>query len=342
VPSPSNYSTLEIIQLRQIRNMSKLLTPTTNLVQRLAPGGAMMAYVREQLGERSLSDAQPGETRQFIQQWLRMDESSRKPYLPSNKAVTATVPPTPTNSPTLVSQPAPRPPAVTVPGPKSDPGWKTFSLDSEVLRLTTGPDTVVDRWNSLDVVARLGWQRLEDSGGKAKGRAKTKTATAPPTPVLTEQQEAVLSPLRRHLAALRVTAFIRVQHRMMRDVQRSALEVYRELGWGWNEKAYQEAIKMELDQLGYRVTSEITHTIYYKGRPMGDGVNVRSDILVEDRTTGRQLLLELKAVPASNSTMEKAVQQCRRYLKLKKYPSGMVVNFPSGGGERVRMVHVVC
>ena len=75
---------------------------------------------------------------------------------------------------------------------------------------------------------------------------------------------------------------------------------------------------------------------------MGDGVNVRSDILVEDRTTGQQLLLELKAVPASNSTMEKAVQQCRRYLKLKKYPSGMVVNFPSGGGERVRMVRVLC
>ena len=49
----------------------------------------------------------------------------------------------------------------------------------------------------------------------------------------------------------------------------------------------------------------------------------------------RQLLLELKAVATSASAMRKAVQQCSRYLNLKKYERGMVINFPERDGDRV-------
>ncbi len=168
----------------------------------------------------------------------------------------------------------------------------------------------------------------------------TDVSVAPEEPKVEKKRvplcQDTLRPLVQHLASLRLTAYFRKQNRMMRQVARASREVYREMGWGWGEKVYQEALKMELDGLGYRVTSEIPHTIHYKGRPLGDGVNVRSDILVETRDAEpRQLLLELKAVATSASAMRKAVQQCSRYLYLKKYERGMVINFPERDGDRV-------
>jgi len=150
-----------------------------------------------------------------------------------------------------------------------------------------------------------------------------------------------LHPLKMHLAALRITAFIRASSRIIRDVQSCAAEVYREMGWGWTEKAYQEAIKMELDMLGYRVTSEIPHTIYYKGRPLGEGVCTRIDIIAEDRYSWKQVLIELKSVPLSKAAMDKAKQQCRRYLRLTGYPVGLVINFPQQASQRIQTARIL-
>ena len=150
-----------------------------------------------------------------------------------------------------------------------------------------------------------------------------------------------LRPLKMHLAALRITAFLRASSRILRDVHSCAAEVYREMGWGWTEKAYQEAIKMELDMLGYRVISEVPHTIYYKGRPLGEGVCTRIDIIAEDRYTWKQVLIELKSVPPSKAAMDKAKQQCRRYLRLTGYPVGVVINFPQQASQCVQTAHIL-
>ena len=160
--------------------------------------------------------------------------------------------------------------------------------------------------------------------------------------VHTAEQLEMLLPLSQHLAALRISAFFRAHTSIMLDIKRCAREVYSVLGWGWTEKTYQEALKHELDMLGYRVTSEIPHPIYYKGRPLGEGVYVRSDVLVEDRYSGRQVLVELKSVPPSKSAMDKAAQQVRRYLGLTWYPAGIVINFPQQAGQSIGVVKVLC
>lgn len=210
----------------------------------------------------------------------------------------------------------------------TDAGFYAFSRDKTVLKYAKTGGEQITLWLDSPEHVRRPWTLLE----------KKMNIYPPPTTA----QHRALQPLREYYAALRITAFIRVQNQMMRDVEISAKEVYRVLGWGWNEKAFQEALKMELDDRGYRVTSEIPHTIMYKGRPMGDGVNVRTDILVETRTTPtKQLLLELKADAATPASLLKAKQQCLRYLQLKGYPSGMVVNFPERAGQRVKITKLL-
>jgi GxxExxY protein len=263
----------------------------------------------------------------YIDQWVNMDVVARAPYVLQSGG--------PDPYPHAPIPPLPPAPPVT---PNPDKGFSAFSSDKTVLsvvrRKQCGDEYLKKLWEEVGVVGRRGWVLYE---GTLKKSAKV--TSVPPSP--SAEQILSLYPIRKYLASLRITAFFRVQSQMMLDVQRCAREVYREMGWGWNEKAYQEAIKIELDLIGYRVTSEIPHTIYYKGQPMGDGVNVRSDILVEHRTSKKQLLLELKAVPASKTAMDKAVQQCRRYLRLKSYPAGMVLNFPQQCGERVRIMKIL-
>ena len=117
--------------------------------------------------------------------------------------------------------------------------------------------------------------------------------------------------------------------RMYNTILTASRIVYSTMEWGWNEKVYQEALKVELDSLQYKVSSEIPHTLYYKGYALGDGVNARTDILVEDRNTGMTMLVELKAVtPWTKSSLAKTKQQCKRYLRLKGMHYGMIINFP--------------
>ncbi len=163
----------------------------------------------------------------------------------------------------------------------------------------------------------------------------------PPPITLTPRQKEVLDGLKRTLAAYKITKCIKAAAvtKMLTLVRKAATTVYGLMDWGWNEKVFQEALKIELDELtegSLLITSEIPHTLSYKGRYLGDGVNSRTDILLTNRQNGKQLLLELKAVSGERSSMVKADQQCRRYLRMKRIPIGMVINFPDKPNSRIR------
>jgi GxxExxY protein len=149
----------------------------------------------------------------------------------------------------------------------------------------------------------------------------------------TESQLAIIHQARKTLAAFTISKFIRVlsDQKTVRMVGEAVQTVYRELDWGWGEKVYQEALKIELDMLSngqLQICSEIPHTIHYRGVSMGDGVNARTDILIRDRSTQKKMLLELKAISGEKSSINKGRQQCIRYLRMMKLPIGMVINFP--------------
>jgi GxxExxY protein len=147
---------------------------------------------------------------------------------------------------------------------------------------------------------------------------------------------------RKTMAAYKITAFIRISDKIQRDVITSSRMVYNELNWGYNEKVYQEGVKRELEEKGYRVITEVPRTLTYKGFPLGDGVYVRTDMVIQTRneTNNKTMILELKADQGSQIGLKKAKQQLIRYLSsnVKAGHRGMVILFPDRNGETVKFL----
>ena len=99
----------------------------------------------------------------------------------------------------------------------------------------------------------------------------------------------------------------------------AAMTVHRDLGNGLLEPIYNEALCMELSDLGLLAEPEHEVNCYYKGRKMEK--KYRIDILVEN-----DIVLELK------STEEICPEhrfQLFNYLRLTKKPIGLLINFGS-------------
>ncbi len=98
-----------------------------------------------------------------------------------------------------------------------------------------------------------------------------------------------------------------------------AIEVHRQLGPGLLESAYQECLFYEIKNAGLKVDKEITLPITYKKIKLDHGYRI--DLLVED-----QLVVELKTVENFTSVH---FAQILTYLKLGKYPLGLLMNYNS-------------
>ncbi|GIZ08973.1 GxxExxY protein [Flavobacterium sp. UMI-01] len=98
-----------------------------------------------------------------------------------------------------------------------------------------------------------------------------------------------------------------------------AIEVHRQLGPGLLESAYQECLFYEIKNAGLNVKKEITLPITYKEIELDHGYRI--DLLVED-----QLVIELKTVENFTSVH---FAQILTYLKLGKYPLGLLMNYNS-------------
>ena len=95
-----------------------------------------------------------------------------------------------------------------------------------------------------------------------------------------------------------------------------AYKVYNELGAGFIEKVYENALMIELKNEGLAARQQYPVKVYYKGNLIGDYV---ADIVVEDR-----VIVELKAV----SQLTKAHEvQLVNYLKATRLEVGLLINF---------------
>lgn len=93
-------------------------------------------------------------------------------------------------------------------------------------------------------------------------------------------------------------------------------EVYNELGYGFLEKVYQNAMYFELKSQGFKVEAQKQIKVYYKSQMVGEYF---ADIIVEDLIT-----LELKACEC---LMDEHQAQLLNYLKATKVEIGMLLNF---------------
>ena len=104
--------------------------------------------------------------------------------------------------------------------------------------------------------------------------------------------------------------------RLARDVIGAAIEVHRELGPGYHESIYEEAMAIELELRGMPFKRQLAMPVMYKGRPVGEG---RMDMLVAD-----DLVVEYKTV---ESILPVHLAQVLSYLKVTRRRLGLLINF---------------
>ena len=96
----------------------------------------------------------------------------------------------------------------------------------------------------------------------------------------------------------------------------AAIEVHRELGPGYDEAVYENALVVEMDLRGIPYERQKIIEVVYKGVSVGEG---RMDLFL-----GGEVVVELKAVEQLNP---KHMAQVISYLKTVKKPLGLLVNF---------------
>lgn|SRR5690554_6949975 len=99
-------------------------------------------------------------------------------------------------------------------------------------------------------------------------------------------------------------------------IQGAVFEVYRQLGHGFLESVYQNAVAIELEQKGLQVKKEQPLSVLYKNQLAGE---FRADLIVENK-----VLLELKA---QKELPKVAEAQLINYLKITNIKVGLLINF---------------
>lgn len=101
----------------------------------------------------------------------------------------------------------------------------------------------------------------------------------------------------------------------------AAIEVHRELGCGFLEPVYQEALEIELHTRGIPFSAQEELTILYKNQPL-------KKLYIPDFICFGQIIVELKALDRLSGKEE---SQILNYLKATNLRVGLLINFGSVG-----------
>ncbi len=93
-------------------------------------------------------------------------------------------------------------------------------------------------------------------------------------------------------------------------------KVYNDLGYGFSEKVYENALTIELNHLGLIAEHQYPISVYYGGQIVGEYF---ADILVN-----KLVILELKAV---RELLNEHEAQLLNYLKATPMEVGLILNF---------------
>ena len=120
-----------------------------------------------------------------------------------------------------------------------------------------------------------------------------------------------------------------LQHKeITQEIIGASFDVFRELGYGFLERVYQKAMKVELEIRGLKAETEAEIQVWYKGVIVGD---YRADILVNN-----YVLVEQKVSPVINLKDE---AQLLNELKATGIKVGLLMNFGKQKVEFIRRVY---
>ena len=108
----------------------------------------------------------------------------------------------------------------------------------------------------------------------------------------------------------------------------ACMEVHRELGFGFKEIIYKDALEIEFGTLGIPYQKEKLYKIEYKGKVLPR--KYCADFVVYD-----SIILEVKAMPM---IINNFVLQARNYLKVSGIRLGIIANFGESSFKSRRVV----
>lgn len=117
---------------------------------------------------------------------------------------------------------------------------------------------------------------------------------------------------------------------MIDRIKELAHIVYQNLGSGFSERVYHNAMEVLLRKEGIPYETERIVPIEFYGHTIG---NMRADLIVD-----KTLVVELKATKALNTAM---ATQTHKYLQLLNLREALLVNFPQPYGENCEITVVV-
>jgi GxxExxY protein len=108
----------------------------------------------------------------------------------------------------------------------------------------------------------------------------------------------------------------------------AAYTVLNELGCGFLEKVYENALAFELLERGHQVDRQRPLDVWYRGHQVGF---YQADLIVDE-----SVVVELKAIAGLDRNHR---AQCLNYLRACRMETGLVLNF---GHPRLDVQRVIC
>ena len=109
----------------------------------------------------------------------------------------------------------------------------------------------------------------------------------------------------------------------------AAMTVHQELGYGFLEAVYQEALEKEFQLKNIQFKREIPLRIYYKNEPL-------EKCYIADFLCYDKIIVELKAL---SSITSEHLGQVMNYLKATKLKLGLIINFGKKSLEYKRIIN---
>ncbi len=106
-----------------------------------------------------------------------------------------------------------------------------------------------------------------------------------------------------------------------------AMQVHRELGYGFLEKVYENSLMILLRENKIKAEQQVPIKVYFHGQIVGDYI---ADILVED-----SIILELKVI---DKITKFQIAQTINYLKAINHKLALLINFGKTSLEHERIV----